>query len=77
VTVVAHAIVAHAIVAHASQRGSPKQAPNRPQTGPKQALGLDAAPLLSLQMKYNLLSAKRNKPFFEHLKKIPRIAAVF
>ena len=43
----------------------------------EQALGLDAAPLLSLQMKYNLLSAKRNKPFFEHLKKIPRIAAVF
>ena len=42
-----------------------------------QALGLDALPLLSLQMKYNLLSAKRNKSFFEHLKKIPRIAAVF
>ena len=43
----------------------------------EQALGLDAAPLLSLQMKYNLLTAKRNKSFFEHLKKIPRIAAVF
>ena len=43
----------------------------------EQALGLDAAPLLSLQMRYNLLSAKRNKSFFEHLKKIPRIAAVF
>ena len=42
-----------------------------------QALGLDALPLLSLQMKYNLLSAKRNKLFFEHLKKIPRIADVF
>ena len=42
-----------------------------------QALDLDAEPLLSLQMKYNLLSAKRNKSFFEHLKKIPRIAAVF
>ena len=41
-----------------------------------QALDLDAEPLLSLQMKYNLLSAKRNKSFFEHLKKIPRIAAV-
>ena len=41
-----------------------------------QALDLDAAPLLSLQMKYNLLSAKRNKPFFEHLKRIRRIAAV-
>ena len=43
----------------------------------EQALGLDAAPLLSLQMKYNLLTAKRNKSFFEHLKKIPRIAAIF
>lgn len=43
----------------------------------EQALGLDAAPLLSLQMKYNLLSAKRNKSFFNHLKKISRIAAVF
>jgi addiction module HigA family antidote len=42
-----------------------------------QALDLDAEPLLSLQMKYNLLTAKRNKSFFEHLKKIPRIAAVF
>ncbi len=42
-----------------------------------QALDLDAEPLLSLQMKYNLLSAKRNKSFFERLKKIPRIAAVF
>ena len=42
-----------------------------------QALDLDPMPLLSLQMKYNLLSAKRNKPFFEHLKKISRIAAVF
>lgn len=40
-----------------------------------QALALDPMPLLSLQMKYNLLSAKRNKSFFEHLKKIPRIAA--
>ena len=42
-----------------------------------QALDLDAAPLLSLQMKYNLLSAKRNKSFFERLKQIRRIAAVF
>lgn len=42
-----------------------------------QALDLDAAPLLSLQMKYNLLSAKRNKSFFEHLKKIQKIAAIF
>jgi addiction module HigA family antidote len=42
-----------------------------------QALNLDAAPLLSLQMKYNLLSAKRNKSFSERLKKISQIAAVF
>lgn len=42
-----------------------------------QALGLEPMPLLSMQMKYNLLSAKRNKPFFEQLKKISRIAAVF
>ena len=41
-----------------------------------QALDLDAEPLLGLQMKYNLLSAKRNKSFLERLKEIPRIAAV-
>ena len=43
----------------------------------EQALGLDAAPLLSLQMKYNLLSAKRNKSFSKRLKDIRKIAAVF
>ena len=42
-----------------------------------QALDLDAAPLLSMQMKYNLLSAKRNKSFLKRLKEIPKIAAVF
>ncbi|MBP5170859.1 MAG: HigA family addiction module antidote protein [Bacteroidales bacterium] len=41
----------------------------------EQALGIDAAPLLSLQMKYNILSAKRNKSFSERIKKISRIAA--
>lgn len=41
------------------------------------ALDLDAEPLLSLQMKYNLLSVKRNKSFIERLKDIPRVAAVF
>ena len=41
----------------------------------EQALGIEAEPLLSLQVKYNILSAKRNKSFFERLKKIPRIAA--
>lgn len=43
----------------------------------EQALGVDAAPLLSLQMKYNLLTAKRNKSFLKRLKDIPKIAAVF
>ena len=42
-----------------------------------QALGLDPAPLLALQMDYNLLSAKRDKSFLERLKDIPRIAAIF
>ncbi len=42
----------------------------------ERALGLEAAPLLALQMKYNLLSAKRNKSFLNRLKDIPRIAAV-
>ena len=38
-----------------------------------QALDLDAAPLLSMQMKYNLLSAKRNKSFLKRLKDIPKM----
>ena len=42
-----------------------------------QALNLEAEPLLSLQMKYNLLSARRDKSFIERLKEIPRMAAVF
>ena len=42
-----------------------------------QALDIEAAPLLALQMKYNLLSAKRDKSFLERLKEIPRIAAIF
>ena len=42
----------------------------------EQALGIDAAPQLSLQMKYNLLSAKRNKSFLKRLKDIRKIAAV-
>ena len=41
-----------------------------------QALNLDAAPPLSMQMKYNLLSAKRDKSFLKRLKEIPKIAAV-
>ena len=43
----------------------------------EKALGLDAAPLLTLQMKYNLLSVKRDKSFLKRLKEIPRIAAAF
>ena len=42
-----------------------------------QALDIEAASLLALQMKYNLLSAKRDKSFLERLKEIPRIAAIF
>ena len=42
-----------------------------------QALDIEAAPLLALQMKYNLLSAKRDKSFLKRLKEIPRIAAIF
>lgn len=42
-----------------------------------QALDIDPMPLLSLQMKYNVLSAKRNKTFFKQLKGIKRIAAIF
>jgi len=41
----------------------------------EKALGIDAAPLLSLQMKYNLLSAKRDKSFLKRLKEIRKIAA--
>lgn len=39
------------------------------------ALGIDAAPLLSLQTDYDIISAKRNESFVEKLKKIPRIVA--
>ena len=41
----------------------------------EKALGIDAAPLLSLQMKYNLLSAKRDKSFLKRLKEIRKISA--
>ena len=40
-----------------------------------QALGVEAAPLLVLQMKYNLLLAKRDKSFARRLKGISKIAA--
>lgn len=40
-----------------------------------QALGVEATPLLVLQMKYNLLLAKRDKSFARRLKGISKIAA--
>ena len=42
-----------------------------------QALDIDATTLLALQMKYNILSAKRNHSFLKRLKEITRIAATF
>ena len=42
----------------------------------EKALGIDATPLLTLQMKYNLFSAKRNKSFSERLKNIRKIEDV-
>lgn len=39
------------------------------------ALDIDAMPLLSLQMKYNMLSLKRDKSFTKRLKDITKIAA--
>ena len=41
----------------------------------EKALGIDAEPLLALQMKYNLLSAKRNNTLLKRLKDIRNIAA--
>ena len=41
------------------------------------ALGVDAAPLLSMQNEYDMLMAERNESFMEKLKYIRRIAAIF
>lgn len=41
------------------------------------ALDLDPAPLLALQTKYNLLTAKRDKSILDRLKEIHKIAAAF
>lgn len=41
------------------------------------ALGVDAAPLLAMQNKYDMLMAERNETFMEKLKQIKRVAAVF
>lgn len=41
------------------------------------ALGVDAAPLLTMQNEYDILMAERNESFMEKLRRIRRIAAVF
>ena len=40
------------------------------------ALGIDAEPLLKLQLHYNIQVAKRDKSFLDKLSKVKRIAAV-
>lgn len=40
------------------------------------ALGIDAEPLLKMQMRYNIQSARKDSAFMERLEKIRRIAAV-
>lgn len=39
------------------------------------ALGVNAEPLLKLQMKYNILSTKKDASFMQRLSKVRRIAA--
>ena len=39
------------------------------------ALGVNAEPLLKLQMKYNILSTKKDATFMQRLSKVRRIAA--
>ena len=41
------------------------------------AMGVDAAPLLSMQNEYDMMMAERNESFMEKLKQIRRVAAVF
>lgn len=41
------------------------------------ALGLDAVPLLSMQTRYDMISAKRNTSFAKRLEAIRKVAAVF
>ena len=40
------------------------------------ALNLDAEPLLDMQTRYNIISARRNKAFTKRLAEISRVAAV-
>lgn len=41
------------------------------------ALGVDAEPLMRLQMRYNVRMAKRDKSFMQRLDNIRKVAAVF
>ena len=41
------------------------------------ALGVDAAPLLTMQNEYDMQMAERNVSFMEKLKQIRRVAAAF
>lgn len=38
-------------------------------------LGIDAEPLMQLQLKYNLLTIKKNKSFMDHLSSIQKYVA--
>lgn len=40
------------------------------------ALGISAEPLMNLQMKYNMLSTRKDIPFMKRLEKIRKIASV-
>ncbi|MBQ6725312.1 MAG: HigA family addiction module antidote protein [Bacteroidales bacterium] len=40
------------------------------------ALNIDAEPLLDMQTRYNIISARRNKAFTKRLAEISRVAAV-
>lgn len=41
------------------------------------ALGVDAEPLMSLQMKYNMRTARKDKTFMQRLDEIRKLSAVF
>jgi len=41
------------------------------------ALGIDAEPLLSMQIRYNVINAQRNQSFVSRLKSIRKFAAAF
>jgi addiction module HigA family antidote len=41
------------------------------------ALGIDAEPLLAMQTRYDVITARRNKTFASRLSSIRKIAAVF